>query len=80
MFSAKCYQKAKNMYAKINRETATIITYYESNVILCCGSGLVPEKREATVAMINAIDGRIAPAQRALKVPMYNKALSLHVI
>ena len=77
MFSASYCQKEKNMYEKVNRPTAMIITYDAIKFMLpLTPLEEPPEKACATLAIMSEIEGRIMPASMAETVPIPKSVFS----
>ena len=79
MFSARCYQNAKNMYEKTKMVTATNATSFEvfpmvSDMLDMSESD---PKLFAIEPIMRAIEGSIKPAIMAPRVPMASIQLSL---
>ena len=84
MFSARCCQKANNIYASINIETATATTILDifeisSIIILFSDSISLLEwtpKKLAIYPIIIEIEGNNSPAKTAERDPKINSRLS----
>jgi len=83
MFSARCYQKAKNMYENTKRDKAISITMLAITLMALRILGLFelpfPVNATATFPITREIEGRIAPASMAEAVPAYSSTLSVVV-
>lgn len=81
MFSARCCQKAKKKYEKMNRQVAMRITYDAMKFISEIRSPPPPPpppgvKALATFPIIREIEGRMAPASSEDMVPAMSRHLS----